>query len=381
MQGNLSSAQAYFTSVLIEAGADIPAGQYIPPEAFYDGKIHRINSIVHKNDPIGFIINNSDTRPNLHWRYFNGESGTVTIPADIWHGKGNISEFTEKPENTSGTSENAVNSPVLDNSSFWLTSGTNKRSSEFFSRVFENMTSGGKSFYFQRKNGVQPCDIRFSVKDGIRLVNIPLRNIDGEITGIQQINDNTGEKRLFSGSVMKGSFYRIEGMPDIENRGYPIFICEGVATGISIMDIARGQCEVVCAISAVNIKNVSIILKEHFPQSKIIIACDNDKENETETGINAGIEAGKKAAEAIDAPFIFPPDIDGKNTDFNDFYISVGYSKAHEFYTKQTAIKKAACDKAAFSENPLTSTKKDNAKCEKDITPFIELVNYLSKKM
>ena len=97
-----------------------------------------------------------------------------------------------------------------------------------------------------------------------------------------------------------------------------MFGCHGDLAGCSIHE-HTGEA-VVIAFTAGNLLEVSKFTRSKFPDTKIIIAADNDAETERKTGINPGIEKARVAAQTINAGYIYPkfnPEIEG--TDFNDY--------------------------------------------------------------
>ncbi len=139
--------------------------------------------------------------------------------------------------------------------------------------------------------------------------------LDGHITSIQKIDKN-GEKRFQYGGKINGCFCPLGRLIDV------LYICEGYATGCSILE-HTGQA-VVVAFNAGNLQEVSVYLRKKFPDTKIIIAADNDAETERKIGINPGIKSAKEAAAIIGADYIYPEFNAGfDGTDFND-YLSQG---------------------------------------------------------
>lgn len=138
----------------------------------------------------------------------------------------------------------------------------------------------------------------------------------GSLVSIQKI-DVEGEKRFQYGGRVKGCFCPIGKLKEC------IYICEGYATGCSLYEYT-GQA-VAVAFNASNLYEVALEIRRAFPDTKIIIAADNDVETAIRTGINPGIESAVKAAAPIDAQVIFPSflgAIDG--TDFNDYLTQGG---------------------------------------------------------
>ena len=129
---------------------------------------------------------------------------------------------------------------------------------------------------------------------------------DGALWGVQEI-DKDGEKLFAWGGRKKGCYCAIVKVEDDKST---ILICEGFATGVSLRE-ATGLA-VVAAFDCGNLKPVAQAMREKYPGSLIVIAADNDHSKEK----NAGLEAGRKAAQEIDGILVYPQDISG--TDFND---------------------------------------------------------------
>lgn len=96
-----------------------------------------------------------------------------------------------------------------------------------------------------------------------------------------------------------------------------LFICEGLATGLSVLEILRisgHKAGVTCALSCGNISNIARIWRERNPKLRIIIAADNDASH---AGENAAIDT-IKAGFADD--YTMPP-VEG--CDWNDRLIQL----------------------------------------------------------
>lgn len=143
---------------------------------------------------------------------------------------------------------------------------------------------------------------------------IPLTGRDGKIITAQRIDDD-GTKKLWSGCSKKGAFHKIVG------DSKAILIAEGYSTAASLHQ-ATGYTTIM-AIDAGNLKSVAQNIKELFPNSAIIVCCDNDQYKEK----NIGLEKGRDAAWAIGAVYIVPQfkDLSSKPTDFNDLHNLQGY--------------------------------------------------------
>lgn len=174
-------------------------------------------------------------------------------------------------------------------------------------------------------------------------VVVPIRDINGSLTSIQKINDNTGEKMFFSGGKIKGCFFTI-GEPDESDY---ILICEGYATGCSIY-MATGK-PVVVAFQSTNLENVAIEITNKYKalEKKIIICGDDDAytvKPPNNEPYNAGRIFGDRAAEKIQAIAVYPKfgDFAEKGlTDFNDLHVVAGIdavSACFDFNQKKSHV-------------------------------------------
>lgn len=141
--------------------------------------------------------------------------------------------------------------------------------------------------------------------------------IDGKLATLQSIKavgeyevngKSIGNKKFFGGARSKGAYFIIDGSEDI------IYVAEGYSTGRSI-NMATGRKVYVC-FNCHNIYNAVAIAKTNHPKSTIIIAGDDDFENE----INSGRKYAEAAAKVHNTLAIFP---DGFN-DFNDMHVEMG---------------------------------------------------------
>jgi putative DNA primase/helicase len=137
------------------------------------------------------------------------------------------------------------------------------------------------------------------------------------IHSIQRIDPN-GEKRFYPGGKVRGHFYPI----GFDEEHSEIFICEGIATGLTIYQLQ--QAPVIVAFYASNLVPVSELIRWRYPEAAIVIAGDNDHA----TPGNPGKAAAELAAIQSFSNWTVP-DFDGlpatdKHTDFNDWAILRG---------------------------------------------------------
>ncbi|MER2474248.1 DUF5906 domain-containing protein [Photorhabdus laumondii] len=208
----------------------------------------------------------------------------------------------------------------------------------------------GDSQYLVKK-GLQ-CPNQRLLKDGSLL--LVTQTLDGTITGAQTIKPN-GEKRLVSGSQKKGSF-----IPIIEITGTPdtIIITEGYATALTVSQLHKGV--VLAAIDESNLLIVAEQIREQYPNSRIIIAADNDWHEQGERDKNGRLKknigkvAAEKTAIAISGWVTLPP---------------TEYKADWDDYRQQHSIDTA---KQAFAQGlyqPTSTKKKAAIQLNNDVEP------------
>lgn len=141
-----------------------------------------------------------------------------------------------------------------------------------------------------------------------RLV-LPVMNISGDLFSLQFI-DESGQKQFLAGGQVKGNFYQIW------SGKRAIVVCEGYATGVTLYRHYTPDCSVVVAFNSGNLKPVAMVMREAYPEAKIIIAGDNDK-----SGV--GQKAASEAALAVDGQISIPEfSIEEVGSDWNDYWLN-----------------------------------------------------------
>ena len=169
--------------------------------------------------------------------------------------------------------------------------------------------------YLENK-GVASHGLRIDT-DGVTLL-VPVRDIDGNWQTLQRIAED-GSKKFIRGGKMKRGMFTIG---DIDHEGV-ILIGEGFATMATLFEITGYAC--ICAFNAGNIPLVAEIVHERYPNARICICCDDDHNPEAEGKGNAGLDKGRKAAEAIGAAIAIPVRTEG--SDFNDMGMALGFEE------------------------------------------------------
>jgi len=141
---------------------------------------------------------------------------------------------------------------------------------------------------------------------------IPMQNALSELVNLQRITYD-GQKRFMYGVAIKACYCIIGELTDIA------FLCEGYATGITIHQATSKG--VIVAFNAGNLASVAKSLSISRPQVKLIMAADNDHQNEE----NTGLKKGRDIALGYNLPFEYPSfDSRDSGTDFNDLANSKG---------------------------------------------------------
>lgn len=193
-----------------------------------------------------------------------------------------------------------------------------KRFTARYSHTIANAKQG-ESDYLKAK-GLQGVEIDL-LTDGSLI--IPLFDAGGVITGAQTIKPN-GEKRLLLDSTKKGSYYPVNEPTNVST----VIIAEGLATGLTC-HLIQPEAHTVVAIDVGNLIHVAKVMRSKYPESKIIIAGDNDiKPNQANTG---KIEA-EKASKAVNGIPVLPPTED--KADWDDYRVSYGIEVAREAFNK-----------------------------------------------
>jgi len=198
--------------------------------------------------------------------------------------------------------------------------------------IWENAQPADPDHGYLLKKKIKPYKLKQSGKELI----VPVLDENGKIISLQMIlpeKDTTNkDKKFLPGGRVKGGSFTIGNMDDST-----LYIGEGFATMATVHQATEKPC--IVTFNSGNLKRVSQILKDRFPDKKIIICADNDLETEKKTGSNPGRIAGEDAARAIGAQFYICP----LNSDFNDLQQAHGIDsvrKALNIKKKQFQLKR-----------------------------------------
>ena len=164
---------------------------------------------------------------------------------------------------------------------------------------------------YLNSKGVQICPGLKVAVDGRLLV--PVLGLDGKLQSLQTITAD-GSKRFLPGGKIASGFFVIS-----EQKNGSLVVCEGLSTGLSIHEATSFTTLV--AFNAGNLKAVSLIARDRYPDRTIIICGDDDSKTEGNPGRTKAIEA----ARGIDAKLALPVfSGDQVGSDFNDLHQVAG---------------------------------------------------------
>jgi putative DNA primase/helicase len=184
--------------------------------------------------------------------------------------------------------------------------------------AFDAGGEDGSSPYLEKK-GVAAHGVRFATTDvaGEFTLLVPMRDAGGEIHNLQRIAPN-GSKLFFTGARVTGLFHLLGSLAADIAAGTPhtLLIAEGYATAGTLRE-ATGL-PVACAFTSNNLAHVARAMRGQYPQARILVCGDDDRDTEAKTKKNPGIEAARKAARAIAGAWVKPEPLPEGKSDFND---------------------------------------------------------------
>ena len=150
--------------------------------------------------------------------------------------------------------------------------------------------------------------------DGQGHLLVPLVDGQNRIQTLQTIT-GTGQKRYFPGGKKQGAWFPISGADSAI-----LYICEGLATGLSIHGALDAPVWV--AFDTANLLPVARAAREAWPDRQIVLCADNDRFTEG----NPGMTKARAAAQAVGAKVVWPEFGEGpdRGTDFNDLAAQAG---------------------------------------------------------
>jgi len=264
-----------------------------PQPIIYDGRIQRFkNEGDDKNNSWYVAFKNSD--------YESGAFGCWKLGVDETFCSRDLKTFTEEEKQSYAIQQSLLRKQ--------REKDTKVKHQVAETNVNDRWTQAEQvdSHQYLADKGVRSYDLR--VDRGALLV--PLFNIDGEMVNIQSIFPN-GEKRFTKGGQKKGCFYLLGDVTDT------IIFCEGYSTGASIYEATK--IAVAICFDAGNLMPVALDLSTQYPNAKILIAGDDDRHNEVNTGRIKACETATHVGGSVVFP-VFDEHEKDNPTDFNDLH-------------------------------------------------------------
>jgi len=140
---------------------------------------------------------------------------------------------------------------------------------------------------------------------------LPVIDFDGRIWSLQFIGFD-GSKKLLSRGAKKSRFIPIHN----SSKPNQILICEGFATGATLAQL-HPSAYVIAAIDAGNLEAVAIAARNRWPDLKMVICADDDRQNIENPGKTKGRHAAIAAGALLALPQ-WPNDAPNTLSDFND---------------------------------------------------------------
>ncbi|CDH03043.1 toprim domain-containing protein [Xenorhabdus bovienii] len=184
---------------------------------------------------------------------------------------------------------------------------------------------------------------------------LPVATLDKKVTGAQIIKPD-GTKKLLSGSQKKGAFISVS---ELEENADTVIITEGYATALTASQLYKGA--VLAALDAGNLFSVTKAVRERCPDTKIIIAADNDWHHPDELGkhgkpkVNIGKISAEKAAIAVNGWITLPPT--EYKADWNDYRQQYGVERAKQVFVQGLYQPTPAKKKATTQPNDTEPSK------------------------
>ena len=221
-----------------------------------------------------------------------------------------------------------------------------QKSAQAKSEYFSKMPTASENSQYLVSKGIKPSpDLHQNQKSGDLFV--PFYDADGKIKTTQIIHAD-GRKQFIEGGQKGGSFHPLDGIQSLAERD-TIYICEGYATANTIREATKEKMAVVAAGDCGNLLSVATAIHEKFPEKAIVIAGDDDRFNE----VNSGRNHAESTARAIGATVVFP-DFDGNSTgtDFNDMAKEKGIEAVRDVLRNEYRQHRSAAEAAAPEKQP-----------------------------
>ncbi|NCC62445.1 MAG: toprim domain-containing protein, partial [Verrucomicrobiae bacterium] len=271
-----------------------------------DGKTHRITTDGDKRgEQSGFYVAHLDGHPAGYIK--NNRTGEELK----WKAKGYVLSPQEKAKLQAEAAEK-LKQRELD------TLETQNKAADRVKKQQEKLTVPNEPTAYMKDKGIGIHEGVYTDSDKVKTY-VPAYDAQGKQWTMQYINDH-GVKRFAKNSKKEGCFHVVGGMKALD-QAQTLIIVEGYATAASIAETMK--LPVVAAFDSGNLVHVAESLREKFPDKPIVIAGDDDKDQEIKKKINPGKQKAEEAASLVNGVAVFPVFAPGEQTDnpksFSDF--------------------------------------------------------------
>lgn len=215
--------------------------------------------------------------------------------------------------------------------------------------AWEEASKEGESEYLTRK-GVQAHGLRFAAGGALL---VPLRDEGGKLWNVQAVAPN-GEKRFLKDGRKSGLWHLVGNAP--ADAGAVILVAEGYATAASLYEATA--LPVAVAFDAGNLGKVAQALRLLYPAALLALCGDDDQATQAKTGRNPGKDKATAAAVVVQGVAIFPAELTGDQSDFNDMHQAHGLQAVRLHVTAAIDAHQSAQD----APNDPTQTTKTHGK-------------------
>ena len=218
------------------------------------------------------------------------------------------------------------------------------KASEAARRLWKRLPEALENHPYIVRKKLPPCtDTILRYNPNTKCLAVPLRDISGQVQSIQWIPED-GRKTFFEGAGVNGSFWSVW-LDELEKSAKGVILLgEGFATMLKIFELVKKPC--VAAMSCYSLEKAARILREKYPEAKIIITADNDHETERKYGRNPGLTCaqnvvnssilGVKLADGVVSPEF--TEADEGLSDWDDYAIKYGSEAAQRILQEKIAL-------------------------------------------
>lgn len=285
-QGPAMTPKEEFAQALESYGCVVSA-----PHPIMDGKKHRISVVGDKHSEkagAGFYVAHLDGHPAGFIQ--NNKTGV----SGNWSAKG----YNLDPEDRAQMLANAAGKLEARAAE---QAELHEQSAQRVSTQLSGLHPVMESTPYLQAKGIEPQPGAFTDSNG-KTTYIPAIDTTGKQWSMQYIQED-GQKRFAKESRKEGCFHAVGGMEAL-SKAPALVIGEGYATACTLSE-SLGHATV-SAFDSGNLIHVAKALQEKFPDKPIIIAGDNDLNQELTHGTNPGKTKGARAAEAVGGTFLMP---------------------------------------------------------------------------